>query len=425
MFRENEANVSLLELAQLCQFVNYTDQTLPDGWSKIDFFDYTWHGERNQNNIYRYIGFKKGSNVVCVFAGNDVTKDAQLLKKNELHSYFQDGCNRIENDQSIVDQIRENTNIIMTGYSIGAALAEIAGCFYGVKTITFESPGCSEFLAERARDIPSYQGNYDITTLLTKPNVVNTINKHFGEIMRLRLKHVDGTSYWHMAKAIAGEADRVLTYFSLGTWAWGTFVAKTATAAAEVANAAKALAAAEAQLSSYVAANGWRKFFNNRLYWRDINKLKQFITQTKTILHAAQTKFTATITVSKVTQTATTAAGVTTVIANSSVVLRKPELLTDDEVKKLINQNQHGLERIIEGLILRQKSKYKPGEPGTIFGIKSWPTSTIDSWSKCAKDILRSKLPLQKSNAGVLNFYNEDSCHEAKLENLDDYSPKM
>lgn len=468
MPRENEVHISELELAQLCLYVNYENQTLPNGWSRIESFDHTWYGERDRNNRYRYVGFQKGADVVCVFSGNDLTKDSQLLKKDELHSYFQDGCVQIERNSFLPQKLNQHNNIIFTGYSTGAALAEIAACFYGAKTITFESPGCSEFLAERAKNVTTYRDNYNneyfdkVTTILTRPNGVNTLNKHFGKIVRLRLKHVESTSWWHVAKSIGGEADRALTFVSLGTWAWGMFGAKaaasavvapaakvvttsTVSATAPAANiavteAAKALTTAEANLTSYVLANGWRKLFNNKLYWKDVNKLKAAIKKAQEIYDAAKATLAASNTVTTVVTTSTpataavTAANTTTagaslvnkavVSASSATVLRALVPLSKGKNEELINYYQHGLNRIIDGLIQGQNPTCEAGGPGTTKEMESWPDTMVDSWSKFALDVARSKLPFQTYNAGIMNINDEDAYEEANIEIMDGYAAK-
>ncbi|MCA9761414.1 MAG: hypothetical protein KC463_07890, partial [Streptococcus sp.] len=85
----------------------------------------------------------------------------------------------------------------MTGHSLGAYLAELSLYHSGrtsFRAVTFESPGCLEMIEELRRKNVSNHHNkvdlnkLDITTYLHNPNVVNTLNRHVGQVIHLKNK---------------------------------------------------------------------------------------------------------------------------------------------------------------------------------------------------------------------------------------------
>lgn len=53
----------------------------------------------------------------------------------------------------------------------------------------------------------------DITTFLTRPNVVNTCNAHAGTVYRVHISHTKWTlGLSHVVKCLLGTAVRVLTF---------------------------------------------------------------------------------------------------------------------------------------------------------------------------------------------------------------------
>ena len=86
----------------------------------------------------------------------------------------------------------------ITGHSLGAWLAELSTyhCYkdfeyYGVKAVTFDSPGTKNSMDKFKSNIDGAKTNFDpgiqldITTYLSAPNIVNSCNKHIGNVYRV------------------------------------------------------------------------------------------------------------------------------------------------------------------------------------------------------------------------------------------------
>jgi len=100
---------------------------------------------------------------------------------------------------------RKITRLTYTGHSLGAACAELSGCesqyfrptSYKVKVITFESPGIVHILKKNNDNGESLEWgqslNYygagvpSVTCYLSSPNLVNTMGKHVGVKIRVKL----------------------------------------------------------------------------------------------------------------------------------------------------------------------------------------------------------------------------------------------
>lgn len=80
-----------------------------------------------------------------------------------------------------------------TGYSTGAAAAELFACRDGIKAVTFESPGCKHLIDADYR-FQNYQKENIICYFLA-PNKLNTLHPHIGELYRLYVSHILGNQH--------------------------------------------------------------------------------------------------------------------------------------------------------------------------------------------------------------------------------------
>ena len=87
--------------------------------------------------------------------------------------------------ESYVEKYNKEPQIIHTGHSLGAVLAELCAVKDNSKAITFESPG-SKPLASQLIDIQDIDvENADITSYNAEPNQINTLHEHLGKVIPL------------------------------------------------------------------------------------------------------------------------------------------------------------------------------------------------------------------------------------------------
>ena len=87
--------------------------------------------------------------------------------------------------ESYVEKYKKEPQIIHTGHSLGAVLAELCAVKDDSKAITFESPG-SKPLASQLVDIQNIDvENVDITSYNAEPNQINTLHEHLGKVILL------------------------------------------------------------------------------------------------------------------------------------------------------------------------------------------------------------------------------------------------
>jgi len=87
--------------------------------------------------------------------------------------------------ESYVEKYKKEPQIIHTGHSLGAVLAELCAMKDNSKAITFESPG-SKPLASQLVDIQDVDfGNVDITSCNAEPNQINTLHENLGKVIPL------------------------------------------------------------------------------------------------------------------------------------------------------------------------------------------------------------------------------------------------
>jgi hypothetical protein len=85
----------------------------------------------------------------------------------------------------------QEPQIIHTGHSLGAILAELCAVADQGKAITFESPGSAPLIEELGQIVSSFDyGSFnssqvDITTYNAEPNSINTLHQHLGKVVPL------------------------------------------------------------------------------------------------------------------------------------------------------------------------------------------------------------------------------------------------
>ena len=81
---------------------------------------------------------------------------------------------------------KEGYNLKIIGYSLGAVMAELCAVKYGLDSITFESPGSLHLMQQHQELYPAK--NYRlITSYLSAPNCINSLDSHPGNIFRMYL----------------------------------------------------------------------------------------------------------------------------------------------------------------------------------------------------------------------------------------------
>lgn len=82
-------------------------------------------------------------------------------------------------------QYNSEPQIIHTGHSLGAVLAELCAVKDDAKAITFESPGTKPLASQLIDSEQLNIENADITTYNAEPNQINTLHEHLGKVVPL------------------------------------------------------------------------------------------------------------------------------------------------------------------------------------------------------------------------------------------------
>lgn len=89
-------------------------------------------------------------------------------------------------------QFNKEPNIVHTGHSLGAVLAELCAVADDAPAITFESPGTAPLIAELEEltygnfEYKNFNPNkVNITSYNAEPNTINTLHQHLGEVVPL------------------------------------------------------------------------------------------------------------------------------------------------------------------------------------------------------------------------------------------------
>lgn len=125
--------------------------------------------------------------------------------------------------RSYQKQFEQEPEVVHTGHSLGAVLAELCAIEDNCQAITFESPGTAPLLKELATMSHGkfdYQ-NFDprkanITTYNARPNRINTLHQHVGKVVPLYKENRKQKAYSdeYLFENITGHAiDSLLTRF--------------------------------------------------------------------------------------------------------------------------------------------------------------------------------------------------------------------
>jgi len=82
-------------------------------------------------------------------------------------------------------QYNSEPEIIHTGHSLGAVLAELCAVKDDTKAITFESPGSKPLAAQLVDSEALNIDGADITSYNAEPNQINTLHEHLGKVVPL------------------------------------------------------------------------------------------------------------------------------------------------------------------------------------------------------------------------------------------------
>src|SRR5574344_267874 len=163
------------QLKQLSGYVYKNSEfKKPNNWMVVD------STESRKSGFYSET-FMNGNNIVIAFRGTDIKRGKKELTKD----MYSNACmglslppSQIINAQSYYEKIKRkypNSNIILTGHSLGGSLAQILGSEYGNQTVTFNAYGTANLLKTQIKysdNIINY-GNED--DIVFSSNVKNQI----------------------------------------------------------------------------------------------------------------------------------------------------------------------------------------------------------------------------------------------------------
>lgn len=93
--------------------------------------------------------------------------------------------------KAYLSEYGEEPQIIHTGHSLGAVLAELSAVADQSSAITFESPGTAPLVKELGKVVSGFDyrsfnaKEADITVYNAEPNSINTLHQHIGEVVPL------------------------------------------------------------------------------------------------------------------------------------------------------------------------------------------------------------------------------------------------
>lgn len=149
-----------------------------------------------------------------------------------------------------------NYNIKLIGHSLGGAMAELAAVKFGVECISFESPGALHMMQQFPREYLAEHFRF-VTSYLSAPNIINTLNPHPGIIYRMHLPHAIQTHWWHVAECLVSALCTASSYLAIS-----------ASPAILLCNVATKELLKNIVKNSFMAAIG-TKVLNNIINWHD------------------------------------------------------------------------------------------------------------------------------------------------------------
>lgn len=342
---------------------------------------------------------------IYVFIANDLEENIGILDK--WVEYYLNAAEAIKNGN--LNQLASSKEIIFTGFSMSAGLAQIAACYYKNTAITFEGPGMKSIIAE----IGCSEKNANITNYLTVPNRVNTLGEQIGAIKRIYISHVEKTSYWHRARAVFGEIDRISIFLMPITLIYSYWF----------------LAAKKATTASLLRIDKAAEIVN--FSKQNADKIFGAVITQAEIAHKNMCK--ARYLTEQVVKTAEVNVKLTRSFWTTYQVVANPaKAISNYQRKELIDKGQHSISRIMSALEKNENSPIaRPMQDGYIIEMKTWPKMSKSRLSFFAnalkgalKSALRSYLPFQPYNAGIKNINDENSYIEANVQLIEGYKPK-
>ncbi|XP_049849181.1 uncharacterized protein LOC126318207 isoform X2 [Schistocerca gregaria] len=158
-------------------------------------------GSYSRDGFYAaaYVNHRK-RHVVLAIQGSKATEDII----SSIHLMFdcvdrqiicaKQFCEYVINEHIEKTPELQGYRLSFTGHSLGAVHAEILAHTFGLRAVTFESPGSLELLRtikarlgvkETDRDFERAAQSPIVTTYLPRPNVINTIRGHVGNTIRI------------------------------------------------------------------------------------------------------------------------------------------------------------------------------------------------------------------------------------------------
>ena len=163
------------------------------GWQEIFIPDIEFvykESSENKSVLKQAKIFQKGKEIVISFKGTTLSTVDDL--KSDLLITISKNPERFKKAVEFVEKIRHHfrrqsrthfcctqpTKFIVTGHSLGGAIAEWVSLRMGIEAYTFDSPGLPEI-----KNVLKTKNCYNF---LISPNLINSYHAHFGCLYRIR-----------------------------------------------------------------------------------------------------------------------------------------------------------------------------------------------------------------------------------------------
>lgn len=184
----------------ITNFGLFRGQTPPFSHTGIPRFDY----------LYRKLDQKESELVAYSLSVKEISKKISNQYNKQL-------CDYLEKGYIIERRVLTKT---FTGHSLGANMAVVRACYEQrteplnklaaiIRAVVFDSPGTGPMLNQREKqwaDSENVNGDKNVVSYLSAPNVVNTLHGHSGQIKRLYVPHIKG-KYLHFMNGVLWAVD--------------------------------------------------------------------------------------------------------------------------------------------------------------------------------------------------------------------------